>query len=673
MGGNRNSSGNRNSGKRSSRDDSRHAGKAGGGGAGGSGQRNEAPSSGNRVTIGKANKGKHAMTAVPGKELKAAAGRMMANVVRRRRKEAQHLPGAEAAKMTLRNNKNHNFAGGDNNNNDEDDEGEDEDASRQKKQRSVLRQTTAMAMDARTRSAYHTAAENSIKEQHQQAGDDDASGMTDYKEKSLKRFFKNVKDVIDQSDVLLEVVDARDPMGCRLSAVEDMIENEFGGKKKIVLVINKADLLPAQHNAADHRHAPGSKQQQQQQQHGDEPEAVVPLASWLRYFRESEDVRISEVCPFTCSSNYSKGAASSSYEDQQYGNGGQFGVTQEWCVQNIYSVLRRLATVDGGGGVRKNINVGVIGYPNVGKSSIINALRGKAVVGVGNTPGFTTGNQTVDLRKDIKIIDCPGVVMPGEDAADIVLRNAAKIERLHDPVIVVARLLARCDPVALAMYYDIPIPHVPAGLSAQQYGDAQVMNAVLTFLQNVAWKRGRVRHSGKVDEEDAARLVLKDWNDGRISYYSLPPEIDRFTFSGMATTAAGTRNSDNGGGGPQMMSSVSSSSIVFGRTHLPRFFIQMPQAGGADGDAGGGNGAGEFRVAWNQDSMFRAAPGADAPICYNPLDNIDLATGQALDGGKKAKKKKQQQQVQGSGDADSTAQEQQQTVAQQFLSELYDD
>lgn len=80
--------------------------------------------------------------------------------------------------------------------------------------------------------------------------------------------------------------------------------------------------------------------------------------------------------------------------------------------------------------------MGVIGLPNVGKSSLINSLKRCRVVNVGATPGLTRSMQEVQLDKNVKLLDCPGVVMlkSKENDASITLRNCKRIEKLEDPI-----------------------------------------------------------------------------------------------------------------------------------------------------------------------------------------------------------------------------------------------
>lgn len=68
---------------------------------------------------------------------------------------------------------------------------------------------------------------------------------------------------------------------------------------------------------------------------------------------------------------------------------------------------------------------------------MINSLKRSHVVNVGATPGLTRSMQEVQLDKNVKLLDCPGVVMlrsKGKDDASIALRNCKRIEKLDDPV-----------------------------------------------------------------------------------------------------------------------------------------------------------------------------------------------------------------------------------------------
>ncbi|VDP16426.1 unnamed protein product [Soboliphyme baturini] len=165
-------------------------------------------------------------------------------------------------------------------------------------------------------------------------------------------------------------------------------------------------------------------------------------------------------------------------------------------------------------GIKTVIRVGIVGYPNVGKSSIINSLKRSLACVVGAVPGVTRTAQEVHLSKKIRLIDTPGVVFATKgcfDKAELALKNAFRVEKLEDPVFPVGAVLRRCTKDKLMLHYRIA-----------EFKDLN------EFLSLVARKIGKLRKGGVPDIEAAARIVLLDWNNGRIRYHSLPPE----TFEG---------------------------------------------------------------------------------------------------------------------------------------------
>jgi len=116
--------------------------------------------------------------------------------------------------------------------------------------------------------------------------------------------------------------------------------------------------------------------------------------------------------------------------------------------------------------------------------------------------------QEVHLDKDVKLLDCPGVVMlsSGANDASIALRNCKRIEKLDDPVAPVKEILKLCPAALLVTLYKLPR-----------------FDSVDDFLQKVATVRGKLKKGGIVDVEAAARIILHDWNEGKIPFYTMPP------------------------------------------------------------------------------------------------------------------------------------------------------
>jgi nuclear GTP-binding protein len=105
---------------------------------------------------------------------------------------------------------------------------------------------------------------------------------------------------------------------------------------------------------------------------------------------------------------------------------------------------------------RKQISVGFIGYPNTGKSSIINALRKKKVCKVAPIAGETKVWQYITLMKRIYLIDCPGIVYPhGDTETDIVLKGVIRVENVPAPEDHVDEVLKRVKKEYITRTYGI--------------------------------------------------------------------------------------------------------------------------------------------------------------------------------------------------------------------------
>lgn len=155
-----------------------------------------------------------------------------------------------------------------------------------------------------------------------------------------------------------------------------------------------------------------------------------------------------------------------------------------------------------------SINVGVVGFPNTGKSSIINSLKRSRVCDVGAVPGITRAMQSVQLDKHIKLLDSPGVVL-STSTSDVaaVLRNVVKLEAVDDPTPCVEAILSRCQKTQMMLHYNVA-----------DYKDTD------EFLNLLARRMGKLKKGGLPDVGRTARLLLQDWNSGKITYYTAPPE-----------------------------------------------------------------------------------------------------------------------------------------------------
>ena len=133
---------------------------------------------------------------------------------------------------------------------------------------------------------------------------------------------------------------------------------------------------------------------------------------------------------------------------------------------------------------RKQISVGFIGYPNTGKSSIINTLRKKKVCTVAPIPGETKVWQYITLMKRIYLIDCPGVVPPNmnDTPQDILLRGVVRVEGVENPEQYIPAVLAKVKKHHMERTYEL-----------------KSWNDHIHFLELLARKGGRLLKGGEPD------------------------------------------------------------------------------------------------------------------------------------------------------------------------------
>ncbi|KAJ1095092.1 hypothetical protein NDU88_000262 [Pleurodeles waltl] len=289
-------------------------------------------------------------------------------------------------------------------------------------------------------------------------------------ENSRKAYYREFKKVVEAADVILQVLDARDPQGCRCPQVEQAVV-QAGTDKKLVLVLNKIDLV--------------SKE---------------IVEKWLKYLRNEFPTVAFKASTQQQNKNLQQSRVPVSQASADLLSSGA-------CI-GADCLMKLLGNYCRNQDIKTAITVGVVGFPNVGKSSLINSLKRARACNVGATPGITKCLQQVHLDKHIKLLDCPGIVMATSTSdAAMILRNCVKIEQLVDPVGPVEAILRRCNKQQIMQHYNIP--------------DFQ---NTMEFLALLSKRQGKLRKGGLPDHEKAAKTVLTDWTNGKISYFTHPPE-----------------------------------------------------------------------------------------------------------------------------------------------------
>lgn len=154
--------------------------------------------------------------------------------------------------------------------------------------------------------------------------------------------------------------------------------------------------------------------------------------------------------------------------------------------------------------------MGFIGYPNVGKSSIINTLRSKKVCKVAPIAGETKVWQYITLMRRIYLIDCPGVVYPSaETDTEKVLKGVVRVELVSNPEDYIAPLLERVKKEYMIKTYKI-----------EDWKDH------VDFLEKLAQRSGRLLKGGEPDISSVAKMMLNDWQRGKLPFFVCPPGFE---------------------------------------------------------------------------------------------------------------------------------------------------
>lgn len=273
-------------------------------------------------------------------------------------------------------------------------------------------------------------------------------------------FPKLVRDVISTSDIVLEVLDARFIDKTRNIEMENFAKAQG---KKLIYIINKADLV----NIAELKENYDFSQ-------------LIPYV----FFSAKSKIgraRLRLLIKIEISRFLSKRSNLDDAQDSK----------------NLDMKKMKISNTKG--------RVGVIGYPNTGKSTIINILSGKKGTATSPEAGFTKVQQKIRFNKDIVILDTPGVYQEKErpEIDSTTLKKHAIIgvktfSKVKDPDFVVSHIMKE-NPGLLESFYNV-----------EANGDAEVL------IESLGRKKNFLKKGNQVDAIRTAKKILEDWQEGRI-------------------------------------------------------------------------------------------------------------------------------------------------------------
>jgi ribosome biogenesis GTPase A len=159
----------------------------------------------------------------------------------------------------------------------------------------------------------------------------------------------------------------------------------------------------------------------------------------------------------------------------------------------------------------KVIHVLIMGIPNVGKSTLINALAGRTIAKTGNEPAVTKRQQRIDLRNGIILCDTPGMLWPN-------LENQNTGYRLATTGAIKDTALKHDDVASFAGEFFLQ--HYPDSLK-QRYQLETLPATDYELLQLIGKKRGCLRSGGHIDMDKVAKILLSEIRDGLLGRITL--------------------------------------------------------------------------------------------------------------------------------------------------------
>lgn len=252
-------------------------------------------------------------------------------------------------------------------------------------------------------------------------------------------------------DLIIELVDARIPYSSRNPDIDELGRNKFR-----VVLLNKSDL-------AD----PASNKR------------------WVKYF-EQQGAYVLEI-------NSKTGAGIKSIQ----------GLVQEACREKIERDRKR-------GIVNRPVRAMVVGIPNVGKSTFINALAGKACTKTGNKPGVTKGKQWIRLNKNLELLDTPGILWPKFEDQEVG-KKLAFIGSINDQIIIMEEMA--CDLIQVLW------ERYPGAIPSRYETECQ--EKAVDSLCDIARSRHCYAKGEELDLGKAASLLVDDFRCGKLGRITL--------------------------------------------------------------------------------------------------------------------------------------------------------
>lgn len=379
-------------------------------------------------------------------------------------------------------------------------------------------------------------------------------------------FWRQLWRVIERSDVIVQIVDARNPLLFRCLDLESYVK-EVSGDKVNMLLVNKADLLTKEQRRAWAKHfekeglravfwsALAESDRLDAEEKGmevDDPDCVESdpeeegqpdneessekVAGEEEIVEDDEDeeegeesgtddeqqgkVTVDEEDWYTCSEGEDEaGERTANATSESFHNSSRLLHKDE--LLNMFKAVHNGARCKDG-----QLTVGLVGYPNVGKSSTINTIFRNKKVSVSATPGHTKHFQTLYVEPGLCLCDCPGLVMPSfvSTKAEMICSGILPIDQMRDHVPAASFVCQTIPRHVLEGTYGINI------IRPREDEDPDRPPTSEELLTAYGYMRGFMTSHGQPDQPRSARYILKDYVNGKLLYCHPPPHINAEDF-----------------------------------------------------------------------------------------------------------------------------------------------
>ena len=338
--------------------------------------------------------------------------------------------------------------------------------------------------------------------------------------------------VIERSDLVVQIVDARHPLMFRSDDLEKYVK-EVDPQKNNLLLVNKADMMTLEQRQAwadffekagiNYRFFSASlaREKNEAALEMDIPaQAPEPGKDDVEDGLKEPDQLAEQAQKLDLQDEADEDEQWASEEELEEDSDARTRILTVDELEELFLENAPTSSKDADHEKSHKITIGLVGYPNVGKSSTINALIGAKKVSVSSTPGKTKHFQTIHLSPDVILCDCPGLVFPNfaTTKAELVCNGILPIDQLREftgPATLVAHRIPQSFFEAL---YGVKVRTRPT-----EEGGTGIPTAEEILTAYASARGFSTTGQGQPDQSRAARYVLKDYVSGKLLFCQPPP------------------------------------------------------------------------------------------------------------------------------------------------------